>query len=179
MSLKLCASFQFRREKEVSGIARAICPGPQAGAFEFPHINEWTKRKGCNQSGHLRRRSSAVTSTRTTKTDQRRRHEIRPAETGSNQGRGDQSGQFLRMRATAQQSKWAHGQVYGKVPTEQPTEFEIVAGRLGLTTEAEMLESQSLKRWVKQYKDRRYVPERLLQKWQMTVSESSGWLYND
>lgn len=79
------------------------------------------------------------------------------------------------MRATAQQSKWAHGGVYGEVPTEQPTEFEIVAGRLGLTTEAEMLESQSLKRWVKQYRNTRYVPEQLLKKWDFDVTPSMGW----
>jgi hypothetical protein len=58
-------------------------------------------------------------------------------------------------------------------PSALPTEFETEVTRLGLT-KAEYVSSTTLKRWCEHNRNRVYVPEWLLQEWEMHVETNFG-----
>jgi hypothetical protein len=70
--------------------------------------------------------------------------------------------------ASPAQSAWSQGQ-YPSVRPQQLTEFELTVERLGLTTFNEMRCSRQLEAWIRKHKDHYYVPEELLNYFQLDV----------
>jgi hypothetical protein len=58
----------------------------------------------------------------------------------------------------------------------KPTEFDFEIDRLGLSDERFWEFSKSLKSWVRQHRNFRYVPEWLLDRWGLEVSDEVGTL---
>jgi hypothetical protein len=67
---------------------------------------------------------------------------------------------------------WGSGRPL-KSPVAAPTEFEMQAQRLGLT-EDRYESSEHLRRWCEHNRDRCYVPEWLLKRWDMSADPNVG-----
>lgn len=66
-------------------------------------------------------------------------------------------------------SHWASGKAAEIRPASMPTEFETVTSSLHLD-QKRYVESKQLREWCSVNKNRRYVPEWLLEEWEMQVN---------
>lgn len=74
--------------------------------------------------------------------------------------------------ATSLQHQWASGSLecHNRVPPPRPTKFEIVVHQLGLDNDPQAWPiSNSLRNWAKKNRNRHYVPEELLNHWNLDV----------
>lgn len=81
------------------------------------------------------------------------------------------------MSASPKQHLWNNANSTPAAPVKhipaQLTAFEMIAIRLGLETENDMLASHQLRIWVKKHKDHYYIPEELLKRFGLepTISD--------
>lgn len=72
--------------------------------------------------------------------------------------------------------RWSTGGMRGFVRPNLPTEFEQVVNQLGLKSETEMLKNRLLFNWVSHNRAKRYVPESILNAFNMSLRDDELYL---
>jgi hypothetical protein len=79
-------------------------------------------------------------------------------------------GNYQKIRRVS--SEWSAGTYIPPMRPDEPTEFEVLAEKLGLKDDFSMTSSKSLRYWVNRNADYRYVPEWLLEYWGIRVTDT-------